>query len=347
VSNATFAGEPFQAVVASFRGALLLVGDEVHNLGAPHLAERLPGEALLRLGLSATPRRWGDEEGTAEIERYFGPVCFTLDLGEAIAMGALTPYLYTPVLVTLSSEEEAEYLRLSAQIGRMASSADSENSAWNRLLFKRARLLGGAVNKLPALHTAIAPLRTDNHQLVYCSEASWRPDDEDAEEGAPTRQLEAVVQLLGARLRMRVAPYTSREAIADRRSSMESFARGSIQALVAIRCLDEGVDIPSIKRAFILASSQNPKQFIQRRGRVLRRSPGKDRAEIFDFIVVPSGGSLSTKEFEAERKIVQRELRRVVEFAKLADNGDVALSALTDLRMTYDLMDIGFAEEGT
>jgi superfamily II DNA or RNA helicase len=121
----------------------------------------------------------------------------------------------------------------------------------------------------------------------------------------------------------------------------EQFAAGALQALVAIRCLDEGVDIPETRRAFILASSTNPKQFIQRRGRILRLAKGKDLAEIHDFLVTPSLESLTDDLFAVERKLLRRELLRVVEFAKLADNGPQAMATLLPLRSRFNLLDVG------
>src|SRR5262249_9353596 len=126
----------------------------------------------------------------------------------------------------------------------------------------------------------------------------------------------------------------------ERDDLRKRFAGGQLQGLVAIRCLDEGVDIPETRRAYILASSTNPKQFIQRRGRILRRSPGKDLAEIHDFLVV-SPPQASDEFYAVERRLFRRELERVILFAKLADNGPQALRTLLPLRERYQLLDVG------
>ena len=144
------------------------------------------------------------------------------------------------------------------------------------------------------------------------------------------RQVDAVTRLLGQDFGMNVTKYTSETDQVQRRAILRDFEIGNKQALVAIRCLDEGVDIPKVRRAFILASSTNPRQFIQRRGRVLRRAEGKDQAEIFDFIVIPPLDQVKTgtAEFRTLRNLVEREMKRVVEFARLAINGPQAIGKL-------------------
>jgi superfamily II DNA or RNA helicase len=147
--------------------------------------------------------------------------------------------------------------------------------------------------------------------------------------------------MLGRGLGMSVHSYTAETYLDERDDLRIRFAAGKLQGLVAIRCLDEGVDIPETRRAFILASSTNPKQFIQRRGRVLRRAPGKELAEIHDFLVVPPA-RIGTDEFYAtERRLFRRELERILLFARLADNGPQAVRTLLPLRERYQLLDLG------
>ena len=88
--------------------------------------------------------------------------------------------------------------------------------------------------------------------------------------------------------------------------------------MVSIRCLDEGVDIPAVDHALILASSQNPRQFIQRRGRVLRKAPWKHIAAIHDAIVVP----VSLEDEPEQTSLLKSEFVRAIEFSKSALNRD-------------------------
>ncbi len=338
-TNQTFAGDAFQAQLLPFRGDLLLIGDEVHNLGAPTLRRALPGQAAYRLGLSATPERHFDPVGTSELYRYFGDTVFTFTLADAIAAGALVPYRYHPVLVTLQDDEEEEYLRLTERIARLAGAGDdlipeSTQGPLQMVLFERARLVGRAAAKVPALQRLMESLRDTAHNLVYCADSPTGHDR------GPS-QLDAVVAALGRTLDMRVNTYTHQTSPADRGERRRRFACGDLQVLAAIRCLDEGIDIPEARRGFILASTTNPRQFVQRRGRLLRPSPGKRRADLYDFLVVPPDISADQKIWQTERRLVARELMRVLELADAAENGPEALACLLDLRKRYHLLDIG------
>jgi superfamily II DNA or RNA helicase len=335
-TNATFGSPAFRACLADCPEQSLLIADEMHNLGAPALREALPEQFAYRLGLSATPDRAYDREGTEALSEYFGDVVFSFGLGEAIAAGALTPYEYAVSVVELSGEELESYLELTARIGRAIHAGGLDGPAAQALLVARARIVANARAKLPALAAALRPLASSTHNLVYCGDGNV--DSDTGESGQ--RQIEAVVRLLGRDLGMRVKSYTAETPIDERVDLRRRFAEGDLQALVAIRCLDEGVDIPETERAFLLASTTNPRQYIQRRGRVLRRSPetGKTRAFVQDFLAVPPEGAVDQSLWETERRLVARELERVVEFAQLALNGPVAMDKLGELRQRYGLL---------
>jgi superfamily II DNA or RNA helicase len=350
-TNATFAESAFQELLNRIHVRTVLVADEVHNLGATALQRALPERVQLRLGLSATPERWMDDEGTRAIKEYFGNVIFSLTLGDALLLKppVLTPYTYHPVLVPLEDDEREEYLRITQQIAMLMVDPTAENlsDAALGLLLRRARLVACARNKLPLFEQAISPFRDTSYNLVYCGDGRVEVEtfSPHAVAAVPdtevVRQVEAAAKLLGQKLGMNVATYTAQTSQEDRDTILRDFSGGRKNALVAIRCLDEGVDIPQVRRAFILASSTNPRQFIQRRGRVLRRAEGKAFAEIFDFVVVPPLDDLApgTREYNTLRRLVEREMARVIEFARLADNGPQAqarlLPILAKLRLLH------------
>jgi superfamily II DNA or RNA helicase len=349
-TNSTFAESAFQGVLDRLQVRTVLIGDEVHNLGARTLQTCLPQRVRLRLGLSATPERWMDEDGTQAIRDYFGEVVFGLDLEQAIRLEppVLAPYSYHPVLVELADDEREEYLRLTQLLARYIESPRLENlsDVALALLLKRARLIACARNKLSALASAIRPYRTTRFNLVYCGDGrveveslSPRAADSVPEKGV-LRQIEMVTNLLGQQMGMNVGVYTADTPDDDRQVLLREFEAGHKHALIAIRCLDEGVDIPQVRRAFILASSTNPRQFVQRRGRVLRRADGKESAEIFDFVVAPplDGVSPGTAEYRVLRNLVAREMARVVEFARLATNGPQAQARLLPILAALRLM---------
>ena len=336
-TNATFQTDAFQQLARELPEHTLLIADEVHNVGAPALRELLPDHVRYRLGLSATPERWYDDEGTAALTGYFGRVVYELGLERAIELKALTPYEYFPVVVELHGEELEEYLALSVKIGmRMGDGERGDDPVLEALLIKRARILSVAEGKLAKLHEVVSPLRTTSHNLFYCGDGQV----EYAPAGETVRQLDAVVHLLGRGLGMAVNSYTAETYLDERDELRQQFADGELQGLVAIRCLDEGVDIPETVRAFILASSTNPKQFIQRRGRVLRLHPGKTKALIYDFVTVPPADAVGDANFKVERNLVRRELERVALFARLALNGPAALAELESLRTQYNLLHV-------
>jgi hypothetical protein len=206
----------------------------------------------------------------------------------------------------------------------------SEDGQLKMLLFKRARILGAAANKLPALDALLSNATPHKHTLFYCGDG--RTEEEDSDE--PVRQIEAVSRLIDTR-GWRNSQFTSRESRDERQAILNNFRLGFIDAMVAIRCLDEGIDVPACRTAYILASSRNPKQFIQRRGRILRRSPGKEKAEIFDFVVrIPDDIASGSPH---ERALLAGELGRVAEFGKLALNSGEVYESLEPLLDQYDL----------
>ncbi len=341
-TNSTLIGDGFQSQLKYFPAKTLIIGDEAHNLGAPKLEESLPRTVGLRLALSATPERYFDDFGTQSLLDYFGPVLqpeFTLR--DAIAQGALVHYLYYPVLVELTEAESIAYLKLTKRIGRSLLYRERENGQagfednedLKPLLMQRARLIGAAENKLTGLRDLMITRRETSHTLFYCSDGS-----QDAGQRSSLRQLKAVAKILGVDLGYKVSTYTAQTTLQEREILRHQFESGELQGLVAIRCLDEGVDIPAIQTAVILSSSGNPRQFIQRRGRVLRPHPAKERATIFDMIVLPP--DLDRETIEVERNLLKKELRRFVEFADLADNAGEARMKLLDLQKRYGLLDI-------
>ncbi|MBD1828891.1 DNA phosphorothioation system restriction enzyme [Microcoleus vaginatus GB1-A2] len=336
-TNATLMGDSLRSQLRYFPEKTLIIGDEVHNLGAPRLGESLPRNIGLRLALSATPERHFDEQGTEAILDYFGPVLQPeLTLADAIRQKALVHYLYYPILVELTEAETRKYSRLTQKIGwaLWGDEKVEENDALTTLLMQRARLIGAAANKLVALRELMIHRLDTAHTLFYCGDGA-------IEGGARrnnNRQLTETAKLLGSELGYRVNTYTAATPLAERERLRRQFESGELQGLVAIRCLDEGVDIPAIRNAVILASSSNPRQFIQRRGRILRPHPGKERATLFDMIVLPP--DLGRETLEVERNLLRKELKRFLEFADLADNAGEARVKLLQLQRRYGLLDI-------
>lgn len=328
-TNATFSSDYVKEQLSKTTGNVLLLIDEAHNFGAENLSTLLLPQIPFRLALSATIQRHGDEEGTDKLFSYFGNKCIEYTLKQAIDNNMLTPYKYYPVIVSLNDDELEEYLELTGKIfGKTDENGKRVFSEYEKmLLIKRARIVAGAVDKIPTLRNHIKKYQNDNHMLIYCGATTIRDPNykEGSADDEEKRQINVVSEMLGNELGMKISKFTSEESAQERESLKMAFDDGKhLQALVAIRCLDEGVNIPSIKTAFILASSTNPKEYVQRRGRVLRKYPGKSHADIYDFITLPIDLEMvSTMDDDIVRSVkglVQREIVRMKDFATISEN---------------------------
>ena len=347
-TNATFSLDYVQESVTKLQGNVVLVVDEAHNFGAKNLSTTLLPQIPYRLALSATIDRHGDPEGTQKLYDYFGEKCIEYTLKDAIDNDMLTPYYYHPIPVSLDESELGNYLDLTQKIRRNIHADEHGKVKLSEyakmLLIKRARLVAGAVEKINTLKNLMEDFKDDKMILVYCGATTMH--DVDYQEGKPpieeARQIDIVADMLGNELGMRVTKFTSEENADERERIKENFAEGKhLQALVAIRCLDEGVNIPSIKTAFIMASSTNPKEYVQRRGRVLRKFPGKHHAEIFDFITLPiplnQVDDYDPEIIESVKSLAKREIVRMKDFADIAENPFDSDSLIADIQRSYDI----------
>lgn len=326
VVNRTLATGHFQTYVKQFeQGRLFFIGDECHHHGSEMFVGKLFPEARFRIGLSATPFHYLDEEKNVRLVAVYDRSVFQYGLSEAVDDEVLTPYEYIPVVVELTDTEAQEYADLSSQISRLfAAEKGKKGSAGNErltgLLMRRARLIGGAERKLPELRALLESQgEVENYSLFYCGDGRTRVErdpDEGADEDEAVsidKQRFAVAQLLQSR-GISVSPFTSDESRWQRREILRRFKTAETTALVAIRCLDEGIDVPACRTAYLIASSRNPRQFVQRRGRILRRAEGKEFAKIFDFVVVlPEGVGVDAG---MAGDFLRAELSRVADFAR-------------------------------
>jgi superfamily II DNA or RNA helicase len=356
-TNATFSSDYVQGQVSALKGNTLLIVDEAHNFGAENLSKALLPNMKYRLALSATIDRYGDEEGTQKLYSYFGEKCIEYTLKEAIDNGMLTPYYYHPIVVSLNESELAEYLEITRQIVSAVTRGKGNKNTLSEyakmLLIKRARLVAAANEKILRLREEIAPYINDTHILVYCGATTMK--DVDYKDGQPpvddVRQIDIAVDLLGNELGMRVSKFTSEESAEERDILKKEFADAKhLQALIAIRCLDEGVNIPSIKTAFILASSTNPKEYVQRRGRVLRKYEGKQFARIYDFITLPipfdQVDQHSDEVVNAVKALAKREITRMLDFASISENPSAVDTLKNDILDAYNILIEGGSDDG-
>ncbi len=323
VVNKTLKTETFQKVVKQLDMArTFFIGDECHHHGSKSFVGKLLSGAKFRIGLSATPFHYLDDGANERIRSVYDRSVFKYDLANAVADGVLTPYEYIPVPVELTASETQDYLDLSDQIARIYSaSKNNKNGAGEEklkaLLMRRARLVGAAENKIAELEKLLFENEVEKHSLFYCSDGKTLVTDDDEvaidENTMEMKQRHAVAKLL-MRMGISVSPFTSEENRKQRREILRKFKEGATEALVAIRCLDEGIDVPACQTAYLIASSRNPRQFVQRRGRILRRSPGKEKATIYDMVVVMPESHISAENRAVD--FLRNELGRVADFAR-------------------------------
>ncbi len=349
-TNATFASSFVQEQISKIKKPILLVVDEAHNFGAPTYAKCLDDRFTYRLALSATLDRHGDDDGTALLYDFFGKKCIEYPLGRAIDEDKLTRYKYYPVIVYLNDDEVSKYEQLSYEMSKCLTTDRKGNTVLNKrgeiLAIERARVVAGASEKLDALREYILPYKDSNNILVYCGATNVLDEkaDHSNTNQADIRQIEAVVSILGNELGMSVSKFTADEDMETRAAIIREYQKdGGLQAIVAIKCLDEGVNIPGIQTAFILASTTNPKEYIQRRGRVLRKAIGKNFAEIYDFVTLPrpldSVPSLTQEEANRDLSLVKKELSRLKEFGRLSMNPMDTESLIWNIQDTYHITD--------
>lgn len=337
-TNASYKTEKVQNLIKQINGNVLFIADEVHNFGAAGLREALNTKFKFRIGLSATIDRHRDEEGTSAIYDYFGDPVIHYGLKEAIENDVLTRYYYYPIPVSLNENELNSYLEFTDKLRKNTYKENGKTKLTKegeRIALARARVVATAANKIDLLMDLMEDHKTEHNLLVYCGTGKISGGTT-AEE---TKQLDEVCLKLGNDLNMKIARYTSREDVKERKLITSRYKEGDdLQAVVAIKCLDEGVNIPSIKTAFIMASSTNPREYIQRRGRVLRKFPGKDYSYIYDFVTLPVNlkdvNDYSEEFLKTFKTMAKNELDRIKEFSCLAENeheSDILINKITDI----------------
>lgn len=290
-----------------FTTKVLFICDEVHSTGASKQRNALLPEYDYRIGLSATPDRMFDDEGTSIIRKYFGDKSFEFTIADALGtINPLTgkPFLnqfsYHPVFIDLTDSENTKYGKLTQQIIILKNQEDYDHEELERLYDRRANISKNAENKLPALKLLLeqmGPSRIKDTILFVTD-----------------KQIEQSFSIMSD-LHIKRAKITESESASkvvnadgdtERQEIIRQFSNSQLQVLVGIKCLDEGIDIKNARVAILMASSTNPREFVQRVGRVIRPGVDKPLSEIYDFIVSPSGATgLLEKEGRRAKHIAQ------------------------------------------
>jgi superfamily II DNA or RNA helicase len=327
---ATFNKPHFQTLINKIKGIedFVYIADEVHNLGAASSLKCLPTKIKKRIGLSATPERIYDDIGSIEMYNFFNSYApfytYKYTMKQAIEEGILCSYEYHPIFVELTEIEMEEYKKITKELCKFIDSKTGKyTDKATSLLLKRKRIVHKAENKKIAVVQLIDQLRQNkklDYTFVFVPEG-YEPDyssldsyDIKSEDAHIIDEYADIFKASG---------YTYHKylgGINDSKAILSSFAKGDIKILLSMKCLDEGVDIPRAENAIFCSSTGNPRQFIQRRGRVLRKHKDKKKAFIWDLIVLPPIPDDSN--YNTERNLFISEVKRVVNFAVLAEESN-------------------------
>lgn len=305
----TFSREKFIDKINMYDGEILLIVDEVHGVGSTDFRNGLVEDKYnYRLGLSATPEIEDDFERTDLVYNYFGGIIYNYDLKKAIEKGFLTRYKYHPMFIDLNSEELNNYMdytyKMSKFMGKKELTPREENTL-RKYQRKRRNIINNAEEKMIFLKKFLKTHQDIKDLIIYCTEGQIVEIRRYLDELGISNH-----KFTGEESTKKINGKSERDRI------LELFAKGHYQVLIGIKCLDEGVDVPSTKTAILMASTLNSRQHIQRRGRVLRKSPGKEFADIYDLIVFPN----IKNEPEYIKRILKNEELRYDEYANLAYN---------------------------
>ena len=339
------------------KSKVLLIADEAHNMGSPTIIKRLGDiKYLRRIGLSATPERQFDDDTNRKLFKFFGAekqYTFEYLMEQAINDGYLCHYFYYPHLVRLTDDEFQKYVELSLKISKYfnynSNSFDKKDDILMSMLLARKRIVHKAANKLAAFNQIIHERYKKNgnlkYSLVYVPEGT-KPDyiadsdifdstDQVADDIVSDHLIDDYTEAV-----MKLDKYiTVKKFVSgqkDRDKVLSDFASGKLQVLTSMKCLDEGVDVPRSELAIFCASTGNPRQFIQRRGRILRKHEDKFMAEIHDLVVAPEVNP-GTDSFRMERALLKGELMRVKNFSLLSENPAFSQIELKSVMRHYGL----------
>ena len=339
------------------RKRLLMIADECHNMGSGSLVKRLKEIPYLRrIGLSATPERQFDDEGNQKLKKFFGSeehYTYEYSMEEAIQNGVLCKYMYYPHLVRLTPDEMDAYVELSERIVKYFNydkeKFDRIDEKLKMMLLARKRIVHKAENKVDVFREIIEKRFQEignlKYSLIYVPEGN-KPDyigDADdfdtSEDIGDDNDMEHLINLYTKVVTEVDDHVTVRKFVSgqqDREEILHDFATGRLHVLTSMKCLDEGVDVPRSELAIFCASTGNPRQFIQRRGRVLRTHPDKKMAELHDLVVVPEVNPYSDS-YRMEQSLLRGELMRVINFSSLSENPSYSELELREVLDHYGL----------
>lgn len=327
---------------------VLLIVDEVHHMGSRNYSKYLNETIPYRLGLSATIKRFRDQPGTNALYDYFGNTCITYTLEMALNDGKLAPYKYFPIVCYFNDDEYVRIIAINEEINRLESSPSKDIKKIEELKVNGYRIIAKMEDKLDKLMEILEEYQNSYHMLIYCgaTSISSTQSEIDAETGNSEESDRLITYLANEIYRkygVKLRTFTCSDDLKNRKIIIDDFTKKHIQSILAIRCLDEGVNIPDIRYAFLLSSSEDPKEYIQRRGRVLRVAKDKPFSVIYDFLAFPKSFAFKIRDInneDIEISVMLKELKRVYEFSRLSMNKEEGCNLIRQVIEIYPDVDI-------
>lgn len=337
----SFVTDRFQKYFKKIQDKFTLIADEAHNMGASQIEKKL-GTIIVekKIGLSATPKRVYDPQGTDAINDFFEdkpPFIYSFTMERALKEERLTEYKYYPKIVELQKEELESYIEISQRLLRFFDFDRGEfkkDPMVEKLLLMRKNIIHKAHKKIECFHEIVNELdkkKKLKYVFTYVPEGFVYDDFGDGERLLNDFMRKAMED----RPSLKINSYTAEDE--DLNEILKGFSEGKIEMLFAMKMLDEGVDVPRAEVGIFASSTGNPRQFIQRRGRLLRKHKDKANAVIYDMVVVPQLNDTNTDTYRMERNQVKAELQRVAHFSSLSMNFYDTKNELCSIFDKYEL----------
>ena len=319
-THASASSNDFMRIINTYGDTvnLLFICDEVHGIGSEKQKQALLEVYKYRIGLSATPERMFDEEGSSLIREYFGNKSFEFTIKDALntinpitGQPFLNRFYYHPYFVYLNEEEMEKYKSYSKKIAAIINQENPDYDLLNNLNILRSDIIKNADEKMNMVETIIDNLNSKGRirdTIIFTTD----------------KKIDDVLMMLGKKgiMRCKITEEESPSKMVgirgntEREEFIDQFRDGTMQVLIGLKCLDEGIDIKNARIAILMASTTNPREFVQRVGRVIRVDKGKQYSEIYDLIVT------TTAEASANNRILEKEAKRTKLIACNAENYD-------------------------
>ena len=325
----SFVNRDFQSMLSKMSDTMLLIADEAHNIGGRRVKACFKELTITkRIALSATPERIYDEDGTRQIANFFAderPYVFSFPMSKAIAEGRLCKYYYFPHIVYLNDDEMAFYSMITRKLALLW---DSEKCLFKnkqeaeKLLMNRKRIIHKCQDKIRVFREILQEIGEEKlrYAFVYAPQGNYEHSDSEEEYESISFIQKLLDETKALYPNKRCNTFIGTDSKDKRATLLKAFGQGTIDVLFAMKCLDEGVDVPRAECGIFTSSTGNPREFIQRRGRLLRTHAEKTFSYIYDMVVIPSTVNREECNSSMERNQVKAELKRVAYFASLAVN---------------------------